>query len=332
MPYEILSWATIAEKYRGTVFLGNGASISVSPTFSYRSLLEHAVEEQLLAADVQQIFDFFGTEDFELILRIVWQAANVNRSLGIADERTRAAYLAVRDALIRAVQNIHPEYDDVAAHLPAICQFLKNFDTVISLNYDLLLYWAMMHGFNAPDRHEFKDCFLAGEFSEDWQKLREPIRGAESTTLVFYPHGSLILCRDKLEQEGKIHGRDSRLLEAILRRWQSEEVVPLFVSEGTWQQKVSSIRNSFYLSTVYREVLTAPCETLVIYGWGLGEQDLHLLHRMSKANVKRVAVSIYREDQGYCTRASQIIKDALGGDVEVEFFDSESDGCWMHTG
>jgi hypothetical protein len=171
MPYEILSWATIAEKYRGTVFLGNGASISVSPTFSYRSLLEHAVEEQLLAADVQQIFDFFGTEDFELILRIVWQAANVNRSLGIADERTRAAYLAVRDALIRAVQNIHPEYDDVAAHLPAICQFLKNFDTVISLNYDLLLYWAMMHGFNAPDRHEFKDCFLAGEFSEDWQKV-----------------------------------------------------------------------------------------------------------------------------------------------------------------
>ncbi|WP_408259627.1 DUF4917 family protein [Paraburkholderia xenovorans] len=40
-----------------TVFLGNGASISVSPTFWYRSLLEHAAEEQLLAADVQQIFD-----------------------------------------------------------------------------------------------------------------------------------------------------------------------------------------------------------------------------------------------------------------------------------
>ncbi|MFG0712695.1 DUF4917 family protein [Stenotrophomonas geniculata] len=328
MTYAIRQWLDIASNYRGTAILGNGASIAVSPSFSYGSLLGEASSSKLMASDVEQLFTFFKTTDFELILRIVWQASNVNRSLSIEDSRTRKAYLGVRECLIQSVQAIHPEFDQVREHLPAIYQFLKHFDTVASLNYDLIVYWALMHGYEQDDEHAIKDCFGAGGlFQDDWRRLRTPIRGQRSTTLVFYPHGNLSLCRDSVEEEFKIHSNDAGLLQSILTHWRSEEVVPLFVSEGISEQKVAAIKNSYYLSTVYREVLRCERETLVIYGWGLGEQDIHLLRRMRDTGIRRVAVSVYGEDQIYCNRVFPIIRDALGA-VLVDFFDSQSIGCW----
>lgn len=331
VPYEIKQWNDIAEKYGDTLIIGNGASVAVNESFRYGSLLERARKDNLISDDVQQIFDFFNTQDFELILRTVWQATNINSALKIEDNRTGEAYLNVRAALIQAVREVHPQHDTVSLHFPAIYQFLKRFDTVISLNYDLILYWTMMYGFNVKDGHSFKDCFISGEFYDDWEDLRTPIRGDDAVTLVFYPHGSLVLSRDKVETERKIHGGDARLLDTILTQWESAEVVPLFVSEGTWQQKVSAIRSSYYLSTVYREVLASEHPTLTIFGWGLGEQDMHILDRMKGAGVKSVAVSVYQNRQADCNDAAHVIAERLGRDVEVEFFDSGSQDCWINT-
>ena len=101
MPHQVTQWDELVAEYRrGTILLGNGASIAVSPRFAYGSLLEHAQQNGLLTEDVGRLFDFFDTQDFELILRLVWQASNVNRSLQIPDDRTHAAYLRVRDCLI----------------------------------------------------------------------------------------------------------------------------------------------------------------------------------------------------------------------------------------
>lgn len=330
MPHSISPWMQIAHDYpRGTVILGNGASIAVSPSFGYGSLLEHARQTGLFANDVQQLFHFFGTDDFELVLRLVWQASQVNTSLQIADDRTHQAYLNVRDCLIRAVRAVHPAYDQISHQLPNMYQFLKRFDTVISLNYDLLVYWTMTYGFNIPDGHIFKDCFVDGMFDDAWRKFRTPYR-ERTNTLVFYPHGSLALCRNRVEQEFKIHSEGEGLLEAILTHWHSELFVPLFVSEGTKQQKVSAIRNSYYLSTVYREVLNSPQTTLVLFGWGLGEHDRHLLQRMRGTGISRVAVSVFRGDQSYCNYAYQVIQADLGP-IHVDFFDSESPGSWIHA-
>lgn len=330
MPYPIMQWAQLAANYhRGTIMLGNGASIAVSPSFAYGSLLAHAQQRGMLADDVNSLFDFFGTSDFELILRLVWQASNVNRSLQIPDNRTRQAYLNVRECLIQAVRDVHPDYELVSGKLPSMYQFLRSFDTVLSLNYDLLVYWTMTYGLSIQDGHLFKDCFLGnGTFDDAWRRFRELYR-EQTNTLVFYPHGSLALCRNAVEQESKIHNGGAGLLEAILQEWRSERVVPLFVSEGTMQQKIASIQNSYYLSTVYREVLTSQRVTLTLYGWGLGEHDRHLLKRMRGTGIERVAVSVFRSDQVYCNYAYQAIQDDFGP-VRVDFFDSESPGCWIH--
>jgi len=325
-----VQWAEIAQNYqRGTILLGNGASMAVSRSFGYGSLLEHAQHEGLLEGDVGRLFEFFETTDFELILRVVWQASNVNKSLAIADEGTHQAYVRVRDCLIQAVRNVHPEHHEITEYLPHMYEFLRGFDTVLSLNYDLLVYWTVMYGLGVQDGHLFKDCFINGEFDDDWGRFRKVFR-EKVNTLVFYPHGSLALCRNNVEQEFKIHSAGAGLLESILQEWRSERFVPLFVSEGTMKQKIASIQNSYYLSTVYREVLTSPRQTLTLFGWGLGEHDRHLLKRMRGTGIQRVAVSVFRGDQPYCNMAYQVIQDDLGP-VEVEFFDSESPGCWIHS-
>ncbi|MBZ6668855.1 DUF4917 family protein, partial [Klebsiella michiganensis] len=255
--------------------------------------------------------------------------SNVNRSLQIPDNRTHQAYLRVRECLIQAVRDVHPEYEQVSDQLPNMYQFLKRFDTVLSLNYDLLVYWTMTYGLDIRDGHLFKDCFRGNRMFDDaWWRFRDPLF-ERTNTLVFYPHGSLALCRNVVEQEFKIHNAGEGLLEAILEQWRSEQVVPLFVSEGTMQQKVSSIQNSYYLSTVYREVLTSRRSTLTLLGWGLGEHDRHILKRMRGTGIQRVAVSVYRGNQVYCNYAYQVIQDDLGP-VPVDFFDSESPGCWIH--
>ena len=271
----------------------------------------------------------FRTSDFELILRLVWQASNVNRSLQIPDNRTHQAYLNVRECLIQAVRDVHPAYDLVSGHLPSMYQFLRGFDTVISLNYDLLVYWTMTYGLDIQDGHLFRIASWGMACSTTLGRDFGPYR-ERTNTLVFYPHGSLALCRTAVEQEFKIHNAGEGLLEAILAEWRSERVVPLFVSEGTMLQKVSSIQNSYYLSTVYREVLTSQRFTLTLFGWGLGEHDRHLLRRMRGTGIQRVAVSVFGGNQVYCNHAYQVIQDDLGP-VHVDFFDSESPGCWIHA-
>lgn len=325
MPYEIHRWDNIAENFeRGTILIGNGTSMAVDRGFGYGSLLDQARALELFTGEVEELFRSFDTVDFELVLRLVWHATKVNAALTIPDDLTRRVYQDVRRALIETVRAVHPAHGDVVTRLSSMYRFLKQFKTVLSLNYDLLVYWTMTHGFNVDDQHSFKDCFLDSVFDDDWQRFRRPYR-ERTNTLVFYPHGSLALCRDLVDIESKIHVRGETLLETILDTWANGQHVPLFVSEGTSGQKLAAIQNSYYLSTVYREVIPSLNDSLTIFGWGMGEQEAHLLQRLAKANIPRVACSVYGGNQRACETAFRTLREHLG-DIEVVFFDSVSTG------
>ena len=106
--------------HRITILLGNGASIAVSPVLTTVLYWLTPTGQVCFTHDMNRLFQFFRTSDFEMILRLVWQASNVNRSLQIPDNRTHQAYLNVRNCLIQAVRDIHPEYEQVSDKLP-IC-------------------------------------------------------------------------------------------------------------------------------------------------------------------------------------------------------------------
>ena len=81
MEQKIYQWQDIYDHFNGTILLGNGASIAVDHRFAYSSLLKHASKIGLLSQDIKNIFRSFKTEDFELILRLLWIATKVNSIL-----------------------------------------------------------------------------------------------------------------------------------------------------------------------------------------------------------------------------------------------------------
>lgn len=324
----VAHWLDIAGEFKDSLIIGNGASIAVHPGFGYSSLFASATEHGHITESVARIFKQFGTEDFELVLRQLWQAMLVNRALEISDGKVEAAYQQVRTALIATIRVTHVTYDDARPHLEPIYRFLQQFKTIFSLNYDLILYWATRSSEDAIGKW-FKDCFVRGAFNDDnWQDMREPYGRAAGATLFFYPHGNLVLTRTLDGGESKVSAGFNNLLESILTQWEDESVVPLFVCEGTADHKKRSIESSPYLHRVFREVMPEMGESLVVYGWGLAEQDRHLLDQIKKRPPQRVAVSVYGDNATFMREAEEKLQGAGVG--RIIFFDATSPGCWNH--
>ena len=333
--YAIKDWAEIKDDYKnGNLIIGNGSSIALHQDFNFRSLKEKAEELKLFDEDIAKLFKEFETDDFELILRLVWHTKLVNKHLGIIDQKIDSAYENIKEALIKVVKEVHCVHSDIADQLPQLYQFTKQFKTIVSLNYDLILYWILMYGNRERDGHKFKDCFQnGGIFSSSWQDMREPIYDQKEVTLSLYQHGSLSIFRDAKNTETKVQRGDFEgLLEVITSQWEDNKI-PLFVAEGTGTKKLESIKSSPYLSTIFYEVLPdliTQKANLVIYGWRLGEQESHLVKQIFKNKQSgKVAISIFQNNQEECHRIYRLIKnEKVAPNIEIEFFDSQSSGCW----
>ena len=333
--YAIKDWAEIKDDYEnGNLIIGNGASVALHQKFRFDSLKEEAEKLRLFNDDISKLFIEFDTSDFELILRLVWHAKLVNKHLGIIDQKIDSAYENIKEALIKVVKEVHCEHSDIADQLPQLYQFTKQFRTVVSLNYDLILYWILMYGNRNEDGHRFKDCFQgSGLFRNNWQDLRNPIRKEKEVTLSLYQHGNLSIFRDAKNTETKVQRGDFEgLLEVITSQWEDNKI-PLFVAEGTGTKKLESIKSSSYLSTIFYEVLPdliTQKANLVIYGWSLGKQESHLVKQIFKNKQSgKVAISIFQNNQEECHRIYRLIKnEKVAPNIEIEFFDSQSSGCW----
>ena len=197
----------------------------------------------------------------------------------------------------------------------------------------------------------FKDCFTIFEnvsnecvglyFRDDWEILREPYK-ADGSTLVFYPHGNMILAINRFGEEIKLKLEEDAFLslrDKGLRCWETGEVIPLFVSEGTTDQKERSIRRSVYLSTVYHEVLPNLGKSIVIFGWSFSDNDIHILRAILRNSyLERLAISVYDENNfgsfsSEVQRKIRQIKQEISNNNELEilFFRAQSNGCWTQA-
>lgn len=331
---QLYSWSDIREKFKHNILLGNGASIAIDKRLSYRSLYEQVCESGRLNHDITNMFKYFDTTNFEFIMKLLLEASQVNEILKIDDNKTRDYYYTIRDSLIRTIGDIHPTYQSVEHLLPQIANFLGHFHTVLSLNYDLLVYWAMLIGNDNLECQWFKDCYVGGEFEKDFSYLYRPLLPATGATLVFYPHGSLFLATDIEGNEEKLsRSKDEILLEVILGRWKEKDYIPLFVSEGNTTSKFHAITRSNYLNTVYDSILRRITGSLVIYGWSASEQDEHILNGIDHKHITDIAVSVHTENrhwESYCDKIENLIATTHNlKNVNIHFFDSKCEGCWI---
>lgn len=329
--FVIKEWRELEDEDWNSLLLGNGASIAVSKQFCYGTLYEVAEKEGMLR-DAKNIFEKLKTTDFERALLACWYAKVVNESLVGSSNIVDCAYESIRTALIGAVKKVHSPFRSISGHLKQIHNFMSKFQTVFSLNYDLIVYWAMMEG-NKECLFRFKDCFIDGIFSDNVDSIiiKYPSKARGLDTLVFYPHGNLILAEDFSYNERKLMvngGGD--LLTTIGRKWKDGNLKPIFVSEGTSSEKLASIGRSRYLTIVYERLIpTKVGEGLVVYGWGMQDNDRHILDAIKLGSMNRMAVSVFRSKDpfSYCRHVMDSLEKA-GIDVKPEFFWSGSPGCW----
>lgn len=81
---RIYIWNKISDKYKdGVLLLGNGASIAIDEKFKYESIFKNTQKTE----EIEQLFNFFKTNDFEFVLKLLWQTTNINNVLAIIDEK-----------------------------------------------------------------------------------------------------------------------------------------------------------------------------------------------------------------------------------------------------
>ncbi len=152
------------------LLLGNGFSIALKPDiFTYESLYTDANFEVVPHAEA--IFDALETRDFESVIKVL---VDMSRVLSAYDdvsaeliEQIKSDAESIKTILVNAIASRHPDRPhNVSEEEYAACrQFLSHFieSKIFTLNYDVLLYWTLMHedvddldlkcddGFRAPE-------------------------------------------------------------------------------------------------------------------------------------------------------------------------------------
>ncbi len=313
---DLPPWDNVAKKEDWSgILLGNGASIAVWDGFRYSSLFDKACSPDLdhpLSEADKVLFGSFAAQDFELILSALVVSGRVVTALNQTIPEIGERYESIRQALVEAVKSVHVPWQLAAPKaLPGIRRALLDYDFVFSTNYDLLVYWAIM----SEDAGEgFKDYFWGERFdasnTQIWGKA----------TKVLYLHGGIHLYHHPTGETFKRHREDARSLLDLFGEPPADGAAPLFVSEGTADQKLAAISRSDYLSFAY-STFSGHEGPLVVFGHSLAPQDDHLLEPLRRWRKRQIAIAILpATPQEIVSRKASYIERLP--DAELSFFDA----------
>lgn len=324
------------------LLLGNGFSIALRPDiFTYGSLFENADFSK--NPHIPAIFDALGTKDFEIVIRALNDAARI---IEVADPKNNALAMslrndcgAIKDALVSAVAKRHPDRPhDVQAKQYAACRaFLSRFDHIFTLNYDVLLYWAMMQSevdeldLMSDDgfRHPEDDPYLP---YVSWQQA--------NSAKVLYLHGALHLFDQGNEIVKYTWSKADKAIIDQIREALDGDKFPLFVSEGTAESKAEKILHNGYLHKAIRsfESCCNPANNaIVIFGHSLADNDRHILRCISSGAASTLLVGLYGDIDSDGNRAAMKNAEALVSErvrkrprapLKVMFYDAASAAVW----
>lgn len=357
------------EECKRHLLLGNGFSIALFPDrFRYGSLLEEA--DFTNHPQARQAFDVLGTTDFEAVIQALRQAVLLLPLYG-GDEASHTLMNehaeALKELLVQAIAGNHSERpsDITEAQYQACRTFLAHFagevrnrgnrqnwqGCIFSLNYDLLLYWTLLHDqainwnaadplastFEAAEPIVHDDGFRAPDHDYDAPYVTWDGEDSNSQS-IFYLHGALHLFDYGHELQKKCWKRSGEIpLVDQIRGSLNEGRFPLFVSEGDSQGKYERIRHADYLHKglrSFRSYCNVKSACLFIFGHSLADNDAHVLRQIEKGKIGRLYVSLYGDpdsdfNKTLIRRAFQMA--AVRSErfpLDVVFFDAASAKVW----
>lgn len=305
------------------VLIGNGFSRAQSDDdrFAYSSLLEKSG----LADDhpIRNVFASLDTVDFEAVMRALEHAALVEEAYG---EEGRARTLTddaaeLREALIHAVREVHPgiQFDVPEDQRTACAEFLSRFSKVFTLNYDLLLYWVILHGARA----HHSDGFGLGEASAGFRKFSEAAHCS-----VYFLHGALHLFLDRQQETEKRIVTGVTIVDDITETIRRRQRMPLFVAEGTSGQKLRKINSVPYLRHCY-ETLQELEGSLFVFGHSADENDQHIYAALGRSDVEELYFFVHRPEENLPAMRERlaVFRERHRG-ISVRYIDAAEANVW----
>lgn len=333
------------------LLLGNGFSIACrADIFHYGSLFGQADFSNV--PEVVAVFEALGTQDFEAAIRALENAAKIlpayvpHGDAAIAKMLKHAA--ALKEILVQTIAGNHPH---IPSDIPddkfwACRRFLSHFlagdkpGCVFTLNYDLLLYWTLMHDdmpFDDPIDLGINDGFGNDEDDPDADYVVWQGETNAHSACVLFLHGALHLFDSGKELQKYTWVRKGVPLVDQAREALARDEYPLFVAEGTSAQKKTKIRHNAYLYQGFKQ-FTANVQQgkhcMFIFGHSLAENDDHILKRIGKGRLKKLYVGIYGDPLGLANQTIIQRAQALAGlrhekwPLEVAFYDAASASVW----
>lgn len=333
------------------LLLGNGFSIACrADIFHYGSLFAQA--DFSAAPEVVSVFDALGTQDFEAAIHALENAARILPAYlghGAAAQAKMIQHAAtLKDILVQTIAGNHPNIplDIPDAKFWACRRFLSYFlsgpkaGCVFTLNYDLLLYWTLMHDdmpFDEPIDLATNDGFGNDEDEPDADYVVWQGETNAHSACVMFLHGALHLFDSGKELLKYTWVRKGVPLVDQARDALANNAFPLFVAEGTSAQKKTKIRHNAYLYQGFKQ-FTANVQQgkhcLFIFGHSLAENDDHILDRIGRGRCGKLYVGVYgdplAEPNQVIMRRAQALT-TMRSDrwpLDVDFYDAGSAKVW----
>lgn len=287
-PLRLLDYAAVRSRLsdgRSHLLLGNGFSIACDPVFSYPSLYDKAVAAGL-SGRAQEVFSRLGTNNFEGVLRLLTDSHWVAQTYGLIPG-PRSPMLAdldvVKSGLVQAIADSHLEHTGLVADRKkqAAAEFLAPYHNIFTTNYDLLIYWVIMHGEGRPI---YWDGFGDDASEPDAPYVVFSFHLGEHKG-VFYLHGGLHMYVNAGQVCKHCWSRTGEPLTSLIKGGFANGQYPLFVAEGSPNKKLEQILRSAYLSYGL-DKLKRITNRLVIFGHSLGDNDDHL--RRAIAGIRKL--------------------------------------------
>jgi hypothetical protein len=302
------------------------------------------------------IFAAMRTQDFEEVIRALQNAAAIVSVYRPKFVTTRK--LLVDDAeklktdLIQAVAGRHPARPNAISEQGyAACRaFLANFigngagGKIYTMNYDLLLYWALMHEeVEEAERRVLNhdDGFRKDDDDYDAPYVEWQGEGAANGQNIHYLHGALHLFDAGYQLQKYTWINTGKALVDQANEALKNNFFPVFVAEGDSKSKLTKIQHSAYLHHNFKS-FAGVCRTkandgkaIFVYGHSFAQNDAHVLDMMGQGKVDHLFVSLYGDPSSKSNKTIRSsveriasLRPATFAKLKVDYFDAASAKVW----
>lgn len=337
------------------LLLGNGFSIACKPDiFTYGSLFVEA--KKAMSKELVAIFAAMRTQDFEEVIRALQHTATIvsvyRPKLVTIKKLLLADAEKLKTDLIQAVAGRHPiRPNDIADKRYNACRsFLSNFigdeakGKIYTMNYDLLLYWALMHDDNdvlARIALTHDDGFRKDQSDDKASYVEWQGEGAAHSQNIHYLHGALHLFDAGHQLQKYTWVNTGKALVDQANQALKKNLFPVFVAEGDSKSKLTKIQHSAYLHHNFKS-FAGVCQTktkngtaLFVYGHSLAKNDAHVLDLIGYGKISHLFVSLFGDpsnnvNQTIRTNVDHIVRLRPQGypTLKVDYFDAASAKVW----